>query len=139
MTQPNDPGMVLTGLFGLDGKVALVTGAASGLGYAFASILADAGSHVVVADVDQFGAEKVAGQLGSASPALLDVSDRAAVDTLTDQIVAEHGHLDIVFANAGVARGTPPLVSSGVGEDRSEEHTSELQSHLNLVCRLLLE
>src|SRR5260370_37739075 len=111
MTQPNDPGMVLTGLFGLDGKVALVTGAASGLGYAFASILADAGAHVVVADVDQFGAEKVAAELSSASAAVLDVSDRAAADALADGIVAEHGHLDNVFANASVARGTPPLVS----------------------------
>ena len=104
---------VLDDLFGVRGKVALVTGGASGLGYAFASVLADAGAHVVVADVDQSGAEKVAGELGSASPAVLDVSDRAAVDALTDQIVATRGHLDIAFANAGVARGTPPLVTSG--------------------------
>ena len=107
---------VLEDLFGVRGQVALVTGGASGLGYAFASVLADAGAHVVVADVDQSGAEKVAGELGgagSASAAALDVSDRAAVDALTDQIVATRGHLDIVFANAGVARGTPPLVSSG--------------------------
>jgi NAD(P)-dependent dehydrogenase (short-subunit alcohol dehydrogenase family) len=104
---------VLDELFGLRGKVALVTGGASGLGYAFASVLAGAGAHVVVADVDQSGAEKAASELGSASPALLDVSDRAAVDALVDQIIAARGHLDIAFANAGVARGAPPLVTSG--------------------------
>jgi NAD(P)-dependent dehydrogenase (short-subunit alcohol dehydrogenase family) len=127
---------VLEELFGVRGQVALVTGGASGLGRAFASILADAGAHVVVADVDQFGAEKVAAEIGgagsggagsggagsggagsggagSASAAVLDVSDRAAVDALADRIVAEHGHLDIAFANAGVARGAPPLVPSG--------------------------
>jgi NAD(P)-dependent dehydrogenase (short-subunit alcohol dehydrogenase family) len=104
-------------LFSVRGKVALVTGAASGLGHAFATVLADAGAHVVVADVDQFGAEKVAAELGPASAAVLDVADRAAVDALADQIVAEHGHLDIAFANAGVARGTPPLVASGVVDE----------------------
>jgi NAD(P)-dependent dehydrogenase (short-subunit alcohol dehydrogenase family) len=104
---------VFDDLFGVRGKVALVTGGASGLGYAFASVLADAGAHVVVADVDESGAQKVAGELGSASAAVLDVSNRLAVEGLADQIVATHGHLDIVFANAGVARGTPPLVASG--------------------------
>jgi NAD(P)-dependent dehydrogenase (short-subunit alcohol dehydrogenase family) len=108
---------VIEDLFSVRGKVALVTGAASGLGHAFATILADAGAHVIVADVDQFGAEKVAAELGSASAAVLDVADRAAVDALADQIVAEHGHLDIAFANAGVARGTPPLVASGVADE----------------------
>jgi NAD(P)-dependent dehydrogenase (short-subunit alcohol dehydrogenase family) len=105
---------VVEDLFSVRGKVALVTGAASGLGYAFASILADAGAHVVVADVDQFGAERAAAQIGAgAAAAILDVADRAAVDALADQIVGVHGHLDIVFANAGVARGTPPLVPAG--------------------------
>jgi NAD(P)-dependent dehydrogenase (short-subunit alcohol dehydrogenase family) len=117
---------VVEDLFSVRGKVALVTGGASGLGYAFASVLAGAGAHVVVADVDHFGAEKAAAELGSASSgsaspgeggsasaAVLDVTDRAAVDALADQIVATRGHLDIAFANAGVARGTPPLVPSG--------------------------
>jgi len=104
---------VLDDLFGVRGKVALVTGAASGLGHAFASVLAGAGAHVVVADVDRSGAEKVAGELGTASAAVLDVSDRLAVEALAADIVAAHGHLDIAFANAGVARGTPPLVASG--------------------------
>jgi NAD(P)-dependent dehydrogenase (short-subunit alcohol dehydrogenase family) len=72
---------VLEDLFALRGRVALVTGGGSGLGYAFASILADAGAHVVVADVDAGRAEKAAGKLsasGSAAPLVLDVADRPA-------------------------------------------------------------
>jgi NAD(P)-dependent dehydrogenase (short-subunit alcohol dehydrogenase family) len=114
MATPADPGSALIGLFGLEGKVALVTGGGSGLGYAFASILADAGAHVVVADVDAQRASKAAAELpGSAAPLVLDVADRAAVDAAVGGIVADHGRLDIAFANAGVARGTPPLVGSG--------------------------
>ena len=86
-------------LFSVRGKVALVTGAASGLGQAFATVLAGAGAHVVVADVDQFGAEKVAAELGesgSAAAAVLDVSDRAAVDALADKFerFAERSWID---------------------------------------------
>jgi len=140
---------VLEDLFDVRGQVALVTGGASGLGHAFASILADAGAHVVVADVDQAGAEKVAAELGSVgsgsggagsggagsvSAAVLDVSDRAAVDALADQIVAQHGHLDIAFANAGVARGTPPLVPSGqVDEFGLDDYNSLIDVNLHGV------
>jgi NAD(P)-dependent dehydrogenase (short-subunit alcohol dehydrogenase family) len=102
----------LVELFGLPGKVALVTGGGSGLGYAFASVLAAAGAEVVVADVKEERASKAASELGAAA-LTLDVSDRLAVDAAVDQIVATRGHLDIAFANAGVARGTPPLVESG--------------------------
>ena len=124
MTEPPGPGTALTGLFGLAGKVALVTGGASGLGYAFSSILADAGAHVVVADIDHPGARKAAAELGTGSPgsasaARLDVSDRAAVDALADEIVAAHGRLDIAFANAGIARGRPPLLPEGYLDDMS--------------------
>jgi NAD(P)-dependent dehydrogenase (short-subunit alcohol dehydrogenase family) len=102
----------LVELFGLPGKVALVTGGGSGLGYAFASVLAAAGAEVVVADVNEERASKAASELGAAA-LTLDVSDRLAVDAAVDQVVAARGHLDIAFANAGVARGTPPLVESG--------------------------
>jgi NAD(P)-dependent dehydrogenase (short-subunit alcohol dehydrogenase family) len=108
----------LEDLFGVPGKVALVTGAGSGLGDAFASVLAAAGANVVVADVDRERAWKAAAELsgsggGTVSAAVLDVAVRSEVDALAGQIVGEYGHLDIAFANAGIARGTPPLVASG--------------------------
>ena len=99
-------------------QVALVTGGASGLGYAFASILADAGAIVIIADWNPERLEKAAAALteSAAVPvraAGLDVTDAAAVQALADGIVADHGHLDIAFANAGVARGRPPLIAEG--------------------------
>ncbi len=115
-------------VFDVRGKVALVTGGASGLGYAFSSILADAGATVVVADWDAGGLEKSVAALGESAAAAgsgqvsggkLDVSDHAAVHAFVDGIVAEHGRIDIAFANAGVARGRPPLLAEGWLDDMS--------------------
>ena len=104
-------------LFGVRGQVALVTGGASGLGHAFASILADAGATVVVADWDSGGLEQAVADLGSAGGTVagtqLDVSDAGAVHQAVDAIVATYGRIDIAFANAGVARGRPPLLPEG--------------------------
>ena len=103
-------------LFDVRGQVALVTGGASGLGYAFSSILADAGATVVVADWNAERLEKAAAGLsahGRVATATLDVTDAAAVTSLVDGIVAEYGRIDIAFANAGIARGRPPLIPDG--------------------------
>jgi NAD(P)-dependent dehydrogenase (short-subunit alcohol dehydrogenase family) len=109
---------VLEELFDVRGQVALVTGGASGLGYAFASILADAGANVVIADWNGERLEKAATSLATPSGApvravRLDVADAAAVRACVEEIVAEHGRLDIAFANAGIARGRPPLLPEG--------------------------
>jgi NAD(P)-dependent dehydrogenase (short-subunit alcohol dehydrogenase family) len=118
---------VVDDLFDVRDQVALVTGGASGLGYAFASILADAGARVVIADwnADALGkaVESLADSPDTASdpPVVsgetLDVTDAAAVHALVDRIVADHGRIDIVFANAGVARGRPPLFPEGWLDD----------------------
>ena len=103
-------------LFDVRGQVALVTGGASGLGYAFSSILADAGATVIVADWNAERLEKAAAGLsahGRVATATLDVTDAAAVTSLVDEIVAEYGRIDITFANAGIARGRPPLIPDG--------------------------
>jgi NAD(P)-dependent dehydrogenase (short-subunit alcohol dehydrogenase family) len=96
-------------LFDMQGQVAAVTGAASGLGLATAEVLARAGARVVLLDVDARGLE-VARQAiesdgGLAETALLDVSDRAAVRAVIDDIAHRHGRLDAVVANAGVSAG----------------------------------
>jgi NAD(P)-dependent dehydrogenase (short-subunit alcohol dehydrogenase family) len=116
--EPAGPGAVLTGLFDVRDQVALVTGGASGLGYAFASILADCGAVVVVADWNAERLEKAAASLEetAAAPvraARLDVTDAPAVAALADSIIARHGRIDIAFANAGIARGRPPLTAEG--------------------------
>lgn len=77
--------------------IAVVTGAAQGLGAAFAAALADAGYRVVTCDV-QPGCD-----------AVVDVADPAAVKAWIDTVVAEHGRIDVAVANAGVARTTGVL------------------------------
>jgi NAD(P)-dependent dehydrogenase (short-subunit alcohol dehydrogenase family) len=118
---------VVDDLFDVRDQVALVTGGASGLGYAFASILADAGARVIIADWNADALGKAVGSLADAANAAsdppvvsgetLDVTDAAAVHALVDRIVADHGRIDIVFANAGVARGRPPLFPEGWLDD----------------------
>jgi NAD(P)-dependent dehydrogenase (short-subunit alcohol dehydrogenase family) len=114
---------VVDDLFSVRDQVALVTGGASGLGYAFASILADAGATVIVADVDSGGTDKAVAELGAngglVSGTTLDVSDAAAVRAAVDGIVDAHGHLDIVFANAGIGRGSSPRVPQGSLDEMS--------------------
>ncbi len=90
-----------------EGKVAVVTGAASGIGRALAGALARRGATVVLADIDEAGAklaadELAAGPPGRASAAALDVTDAAAVKELVECTARDHGHLDFMFNNAGV-------------------------------------
>lgn len=107
---PGDAGAggVAGQLFDVRGRVALVTGGASGLGFAIASVLADCGAVVVVADRDPGRLAQATADLsqrGQAEQSVTDVSDAAAVQALADGIVSRHGRLDVVFANAGIARG----------------------------------
>jgi len=77
--------------------IAIVTGAAQGLGAAFAAALREAGYTVVTCDVKP------------GCDAVVDVADAAAVKAWVDDIVARHGRIDVAVANAGVARMTTPL------------------------------
>ena len=118
-------------LFDVRGQVALVTGGASGLGYAFSSILADAGATVVVADWNAERLEKAVAALSGDSGATvtgarLDVADAAATRALVDGIVATHGRIDIAFANAGIARGRPPLLPEGWLDDMNMDDYNAL-------------
>jgi NAD(P)-dependent dehydrogenase (short-subunit alcohol dehydrogenase family) len=91
----------------LDDKVAVVTGAARGLGRAVAEAYAAEGATVVVSDVDGEGAGRVADALGGrASSAVCDVTDEAAVAELVDGAVERHGRLDVWWPTpAWAARG----------------------------------
>jgi NAD(P)-dependent dehydrogenase (short-subunit alcohol dehydrogenase family) len=87
----------------LEGKVAVVTGAASGIGAAIARRFVAEGACVVLADLQVEAADAVAGQLGPAAVALAtDVSDDAAVGRAVDLAVQRFGGLDVMVNNAGI-------------------------------------
>jgi 3-oxoacyl-[acyl-carrier protein] reductase len=92
--------------FRLTDRVAVVTGAGSGIGAACAQLLAAAGARVVCADVSKAGAEATGAVIERdgdfAHPCEVDVSDRAAVDALAATTLTEHGRLDIWANVAGV-------------------------------------
>jgi len=95
----------------LDGKVALVTGAASGLGLATMERFAKEGAQVVGIDVQ-------AGSAAGADVLAVDVRDEDAVSAAVDEVVARHGRLDIVANFAGVAGGGPVHLVDAADWDR---------------------
>jgi NAD(P)-dependent dehydrogenase (short-subunit alcohol dehydrogenase family) len=92
-----------------DGRVAAITGAGSGIGRALARELARRGAHLALSDVDEVGlAETVAlceGCEVKVSSQRVDVADRVAVHAWADDVVADHGKVNLIFNNAGVALG----------------------------------
>ncbi|QGP80511.1 SDR family NAD(P)-dependent oxidoreductase [Sphingobium sp. CAP-1] len=87
----------------LQGKVAVVTGAASGIGLAVAQRLADEGAQVVIGDRNVAGVEAAAMSIGQAATAMaLDVADESSARAIIDRAVSLHGGLDIVCNIAGV-------------------------------------
>jgi len=93
-----------------DGKVVLITGAASGIGAATARRFASEGAHLMLADVNEEGMASLAKELGGGSRESetvavhpTDVADREQVEALTRATVERFGRLDVVFNNAGIA------------------------------------
>lgn len=89
-------------------KIAVVTGAGSGIGAAIARTLAQRGYHVVVTDVDEAAAGRVADEIGSEGRRL-DVTDAAALAATADAVADEHGRLDAWVSNAGISAMAPFL------------------------------
>ena len=100
-------------LFDLSGRVAVVTGGTTGLGYAIAIGLAEAGADVVASSRRAEQVEMVAGEieaLGRRTVRLTsDVTDRGSLEALRDVVVAEFGKVDILVNAAGVTHKAPTL------------------------------
>jgi NAD(P)-dependent dehydrogenase (short-subunit alcohol dehydrogenase family) len=92
----------------LNGKVALVTGAASGIGKACALALAEAGAQVVAADINAAGAQSTSDAIAAfqrqSIAVAADVGDLAQIDNMVKQTLTAYGQIDIVVNNAGVTR-----------------------------------
>ena len=90
----------------LQGRVAIITGAASGIGKEIALVYAREGAAVAVADINQAAAQKTADEIiaagGRAMGIAMDVTDEAAVNNGTDQVAAAWGSVDILISNAGI-------------------------------------
>lgn len=96
----------------LQGKVAIVTGAASGFGAEIARVYAREGANVVIADLNEAGAREVAQEIGpQALPVLCDVSKRADIDHLVTATISKFGVPDIVVNNAGYTHRNQPLLN----------------------------
>jgi NAD(P)-dependent dehydrogenase (short-subunit alcohol dehydrogenase family) len=95
--------------FRLDGRVAIVTGASSGLGARFARVLDATGARVVLAARRLDRLEKLAGELGDALPVACDLSDPDAPRTLVEATLERYGAVDVLVNNAGTDVLAPAL------------------------------
>ena len=94
--------------FRMNGQTAVVTGGGRGIGLACAEALAEAGARIVIIDreeaVAESGKQALAGKGVAADTFVLDVTDSGAVDKAAADIFARHGRIDVLVANAGIAR-----------------------------------
>ncbi|GAA1386012.1 glucose 1-dehydrogenase [Pseudonocardia kongjuensis] len=87
----------------VEGKVALVTGGAAGIGRETARTLAREGARVVVADINVDGAKETAAGIGDAATAVrFDATDQGSIEDLVAGVVAEHGRIDVIHNNAAL-------------------------------------
>jgi NAD(P)-dependent dehydrogenase (short-subunit alcohol dehydrogenase family) len=117
--------------FNLEGKVALVTGAANGLGATFAEALAEAGADVVCSDIDAEGLKETVRRIErigqKALAVLCDVSKEDEVKNMLKVTVDTFGRLDILFNNAGIAEETPKRLHEYTTEEWNRILAVDLQ------------
>src|SRR5262245_28319008 len=121
---------------GIVGKVAVITGAASGMGRATAHLFADEGARVAAIDRDGTGARRVAEEIvaagGDAAAWELDVSDEARVPAVVADVASRFGGIDILVNNAGVS-GRVPVEAEGYETAWARTLAINLTAQVNLI------
>ena len=122
----------------LDGRVALITGAARGIGAAIAKLMSGAGARVAIVDLDAEGAEKTAATLATqAIGVCADASDEAAMRSALERVVAKFGALDILVNNAGIGgpdtHAAQASLEIPLTELSAEDWDAQLRTNLRTV------
>jgi NAD(P)-dependent dehydrogenase (short-subunit alcohol dehydrogenase family) len=120
----------------LDGKVAIVTGAAQGIGYAIAQGLAAEGARIVVADLDR--AEEAAAAFENGVGLAVDVSDEAQVARMVDEAVERCGRIDILVNNAGLYASLPMRPFTEIPADEWRQVMDVNVLSMFLTCRAVV-
>ena len=109
--------MKMQDLFNVKGLVTVVTGGASGIGYACAEVMADNGAVVTIIDRDAAAippaVEKLKASGAQVFGEVADVTDKTSLTRAIDAVAARHGRIDVVFANAGISGGPGFLNTKG--------------------------
>ena len=85
-------------------KVAIITGAAKGIGFATAQRFAEEGAIVILADMNLESVKGAAAQIPNAQAYAMNVTDRASIQAVVDQVMQKHGRIDILINNAGITQ-----------------------------------
>ena len=88
----------------LKDKIAIITGAAKGIGFATAKRFAEEGAKVMIADIRLEAVNAAAAQIPNAEAFVVNVTDRASIQTAVDRILERHGRIDILINNAGITQ-----------------------------------
>jgi len=112
-------------MFRLDGRVAIVTGAAAGLGAAISTALAEAGAHVAISDRPGVSLDATAARVSQHGhhvfPFAMDVRDLDQIARGVEAVLSEFGRIDVLVNNAGINRPAPGL---DVTSDNWDDHFS---------------
>ncbi|WP_246688397.1 MULTISPECIES: SDR family NAD(P)-dependent oxidoreductase [unclassified Mesorhizobium] len=129
-------------MFDVGGKSVIVTGGASGIGRAYAEVMAENGARVCIFDLDAERLDKVICEMkaggGDVWGQTLDVADRSRMASAFDTVADRHGRIDVVFANAGIDAGPGFLSTEGhrIAEgaiDLLEDHHWDRVIEVNLT------